>query len=288
MQSVGLSFDLKVRLLNTAKCELDSSWNYCDLTSPFSRIYLISKGEGSIYPNNQKIKLENGFLYLIPAYIPCSYICSDSLTQYYLHFTIEVIDELNIFFISPYHFKAAASEKDVQLFDRLLEINPDAGLRITDPSIYQSKSWVNRTAENNSISKLIETNGVIFQLLSRFMEPKFSKDTISSNRFNETLAFIHNHIDKVISINDLASKVHMSDDHFTRTFKKEIGTSPIDYINQKRIEKAQLLLVVTSMSINEIVLKVGFNSASYFNRIFKSITGLPPLECRKFHQILHS
>jgi len=291
MNVSGISFDLKVKLLNAAKSELDIRWNYYDLTSPFSRIYLITGGEGYIYPNNQKIKLEPGFLYLIPAYIPCSYSCPDSLIQYYLHFTAELADELNIFDIYPFHFKAIATEKEVQAFDRLLEINPETGLRVVDPAVYQAKSWLNKTDENPSVALLIETKGIILQLLSRFLQadkPANTQTINSSSRFKDILLFIRNNIDKNISINELSALTQMSNDHFTRSFKKEIGTTPLEYINQKRIEKAQLLLVVTSLSVNEIHLKTGFNSASYFCRIFKTITGQAPLDYRKFHQQLHS
>lgn len=291
MNAPDISFDLKVKLLNAAKSELDTRWNYHDLTSPFSRIYLITSGEGSIYPNNQKIRLEPGFLYLIPGYVPCSYTCPESLTQYYLHFTAELADQLNIFDIYPFQFKAVASKKDTELFDRLLEINPETGLRVVDPAVYQAKSWLNKTAENSSVALLIETKGIILQLLSRFLHVEKPEDVQKINatsRFKDILSFIRNNIDKNISINELSAKTQMSNDHFTRSFKKEIGTTPLEYINQKRIEKAQLLLVVTSFTVNEILVKTGFNSASYFCRIFKTITGQAPLDYRKFHQQLHS
>ena len=291
MNSPDLSLDLKVKLLNAAKSELDPRWNYFDLTSPFSRIYLITGGEGYIYPNNQKIKLEPGFLYLIPAYIPCSYTCPESLIQYYLHFTAELPDELNIFDIYAFHIKVPAPESVVHLFERLLEINPETGLRVVDPEVYHSKSWVNTTAENPSVALLIETKGIILQLLSRFLSSDAqasSFTTNTSNRFKDILSFIRNNIDKNISMNELSAQTQMSNDHFTRSFKKEVGTAPLEYINQKRIEKAQLLLVVTSLSVNEILGKTGFNSASYFCRIFKTITGQTPLDYRKFHQQLHS
>jgi AraC family transcriptional regulator len=291
MNSSGIPFDLKVKLLNVSKCELDSSWNYLDLVSHFPRIYLIECGEGYIYPNNQKIKLESGFLYIIPSNIPCSYTCPESLTQYYLHFMPELTDHLNIFDIYPYHFKVEACKNDFCLFDRLIEINPEAALRVSDPAVYHIKSWVNNTSKNISISHHVETSGLIMQLFSRFLKndtPGSAFNTRPVSRFREVQTFIRKNIDKNISINELAAMFQVSPDHFTRAFKKETGHKPLEYINQKRIEKAQLLLVVSSLTVNEILVKTGFNSASYFIRIFKSVTGLTPLEYRKFHQKLHA
>ncbi len=291
MNSFGIPIDLKVKLLNVASCELDSSWNYHGLVSHFPRIYLITRGEGYIFPNNQKIRLEPGKLYLIPSQIPCSYACPESLSQYYLHFTVELTEQLNIFDIYPYSFSSFASENDLRLFERLIEINPDSALRVLDPAVYQIKNWVNSPGDNSSISQHIETNGLILQLFSRFLKndtPANSFTTKPGSRFNEILAFIRNNLEKEISINGLASRLKMSPDHFTRLFRKETGAGPVEYIIQKRIEKAQLLLVVTNLSVNEILVKTGFNSASYFIRIFKTINGLTPLEYRKFHHLLHA
>lgn len=291
MNSFGIPFDLKVKLLNVAKCELDTSWNYCDLVSHFPRIYLIESGEGYIYPNNTEIKLEPGFLYLIPSNIPCSYTCPQSLIQYYLHFMPELNDQLNIFDIYPYHFKVEACKNDFRLFDHLIEINPEAALRVSDPSVYQIKNWVNSTSDNSSISQHIETNGIIFQLFSRFLKNDTPANAFNTNpvsRFSEILTYIRNNLDKEISIGMLASKSKLSPDHFTRLFRKETGVGPVEYIIQKRIEKVQLLLVVTNLSVNEILVKTGFNSASYFIRIFKAFNGLTPLEYRKFHHVLHA
>jgi AraC family transcriptional regulator len=280
----NVPFGLNINLLNAAKCQLDESWHYCDIISPFSRIYLITQGTGNIYPNNQKILLEAGYLYLIPAYVNCSYVCSDSLFQYYLHFTQELNDGLNIYDFCPVVHKTEADDSDVQLFERLLKLNPEIGLRIADPALYQQKVWLNKEIKYNSVSQYFESTGIIYQLFSRF----FSSDKTSEqgliethNRFKQILVYIRQNLDKEITVKELACKAYLSSDHFTRTFKKIIGTTPLDYINLKRIEKAQLLLGTTDLSLKEIMEKTGFNSASYFDRIFKSTTGSTPLEYRK-------
>lgn len=288
MSQFNVPLGLHISLLNAAKCQLDSTWHYCDVTSPFSRIYLITQGEGYIYPNNQKTLLEPGYLYIIPSYLTCSYTCSDSLTQYYLHFTQELNDGLNIFDLCPVVYKIKANDTDIILFERLLELNPEIGLRISDPALYQQKSWLNKSVSYSSIAQYLETLGIIYQLFSRFFNSNLLSQYSTTNithRYSQTLAFIQQNLDKEISIKELADKACLSSDHFTRSFKKSVGIAPLDYVNQKRVEKAQLLLATTNLPLKEVLVKTGFNSASYFNRIFRKLTGSTPLGYRKSQHI---
>ena len=57
-------------------------------------------------------------------------------------------------------------------------------------------------------------------------------------------------------------------------------SSTIQYINQKKVEKAQLLLITDNMTVKEIAYSLGFNDHSYFIRFFKKVTGLTPNQYR--------
>lgn len=72
-------------------------------------------------------------------------------------------------------------------------------------------------------------------------------------------------------------------DHFIRLFKKELGTTPLQYINQKKIEKSQLLLITEEIAVKEIAFQLAFEDYSYFNRLFKKITGVTPQEYRRLY-----
>ena len=73
----------------------------------------------------------------------------------------------------------------------------------------------------------------------------------------------------------------ISSDHLAHLFKSATTTSPMRYLNHLRIEKAQELLTVTDLQIQEIAALVGYSDGLYFSRIFKKATGMAPLIYRK-------
>ena len=64
-------------------------------------------------------------------------------------------------------------------------------------------------------------------------------------------------------------------------FQKILHTTPMTYITKYRISTALSLLQNTTLSITEIALSVGFNSSSYFSKIFREYMGSTPLQYRK-------
>ncbi|MNV62409.1 DNA-binding transcriptional regulator AraC [compost metagenome] len=55
-----------------------------------------------------------------------------------------------------------------------------------------------------------------------------------------------------------------------------MNATPVHYINQKKIEKAQLMMLIDEDNIQQLCFKLGFENISYFNRLFKKITGETP------------
>jgi AraC-like DNA-binding protein len=286
MESPDISLNIRFKLLNAAKCQLDSNWNYSNITSPFSRLYLVINGHGCLTINNQKIDLFPGFLYLIPSYVTCSYYCEDYLEKYYLHFTNSFTNGLNIFDISPISVSTPSQQNDYELFDRLLSLYPNIGLNASDPEVYHKKNWVNESPGQNSMSNYLESIGIIYTLFSRFFssgEKNKEKIKYAFGNMKKVLTYIDQNISGKLPIKELADLDCLSADHFTRSFKKIIGHTPNRYINLKRIEKAELLLITTDLSIKEIAEKTGFNSVSFFNRVFKKITGSSPMAYKRIH-----
>lgn len=90
--------------------------------------------------------------------------------------------------------------------------------------------------------------------------------------------YIQTHLSKPLTIEELADMACLSKDHLTRLFKKEMGMPPLHYINQKKVERAQLLLLTEDTPIKTIAYQLGYEDPSYFNRIFRKYTGQTPAE----------
>ncbi|HBF15578.1 MAG TPA: hypothetical protein DDW30_07880 [Clostridiales bacterium] len=100
--------------------------------------------------------------------------------------------------------------------------------------------------------------------------------------------YIHEHYTEPISEGMLAELVHLSVPYMHKRFVKEIGTPPIRYLNQYRIQCAQRLLLEESLTVTKIAEATGFIDPNYFCCVFQRFSGgLSPTEYRKRH-LLHS
>ncbi len=95
------------------------------------------------------------------------------------------------------------------------------------------------------------------------------------------LDFIEKNYSSQFSIEYLADLCHWSPTHFRRVFHDIMGTSPLDFVNNTRINAACNLLRSTEDSILDISESVGFHSVSSFNRYFAKVMQLSPRDYRK-------
>ncbi|QZO00900.1 helix-turn-helix domain-containing protein [Chenggangzhangella methanolivorans] len=86
------------------------------------------------------------------------------------------------------------------------------------------------------------------------------------------------HLDRQISIAELAEVAGMSAGHFHRAFREATGATPLRFIQERRVELAARLLRTGEASVGEVAAKVGFESQSHFARVFRAIAGRRPSE----------
>jgi AraC-like DNA-binding protein len=269
-------------LLNAGFVRLGSEWNYCNVCSSFARIYFIEEGEARIIRDKNVVALRPGYLYLTPPFAVHSNACDDAFSVAYIHM-YERSEGMSIF--EKYTFPAEVRAKtfDGALFRRLLEINPGRELTVPDPSQYDNSSTLFKNIAQNDAATLVakmETRAILLMIFSRFMADLSDKSASIDKRIYKALLHINDNIGKPLPISELADVCCTSEDYFFRLFRKEMNCTPIDYINRKRIEKAQLMLAVDDMPIKEIAWRIGFNNISYFFRLFRKLTGYTPRKIR--------
>jgi len=94
--------------------------------------------------------------------------------------------------------------------------------------------------------------------------------------------YIHENYDKKTNVNEIAEMVSLSTPAFCRYFKKQTNMTFTDFVNNYRINQAKLLLLQNSC-VTEVCFQVGFESLSYFNKLFKKYIGKTPSAFKKMH-----
>ena len=95
------------------------------------------------------------------------------------------------------------------------------------------------------------------------------------------LTYIKDNYQEKIYISHLAEQVSLNEQYFSRLFKKVIGHSPMEYINEYRVKQARRLLEKTDLLVTEICLECGYSNLGNFLREFRKYTGTTPLQYRK-------
>ena len=90
--------------------------------------------------------------------------------------------------------------------------------------------------------------------------------------------YIHENMDKKITIANICDALRCSKTSLLTSFKKRYGTTVNAYITEKRLEIAAKMLTGTKSSIGEVAVKSGFSDQSYFSKVFSAKYGIPPSE----------
>jgi len=96
----------------------------------------------------------------------------------------------------------------------------------------------------------------------------------------QVIDYIHTHLNRDLSLAELAGVVNISPTYFASLFKKVMGISPHQYVIQQRVEQAKVMLMKTDLAIADIALQVGFSSQSHLTQQFKRLTGMTPKQVR--------
>ena len=109
---------------------------------------------------------------------------------------------------------------------------------------------------------------------------QLSQQMAESRPIRELQTWIGEHLDADLSVAALAGRVHLSERQFARVFRREVGTTPADYVERLRVERARSVLETDPAPLEAVARRCGFAGAELMRRAFQRRLGTSPREYR--------
>lgn len=213
--------------------------------------------------------LGTGNLVILPAGAPTSWHLEQEGEVRHLHL-----------YLSPSLIQKIAASAD---------INPDSveiidALGVSDPQVETiALSLLSELRSDGLAGKLyVESLATILGIhllrhYSSVKQPAPSRSFgLPRTTLRKVITYVEEHLAEDLSLSDIAAVVHLSPYHFARLFKESVGFPPHQYVIQRRVERAKLLLSTTNWSLTAIAHTVGFAHESHLAQHFKRLTGITP------------
>lgn len=231
-------------------------------------IIYLEYGTINIYCNEQEYPLEPGNFYIV--------------NSNELHQILGVTPSLHHAII--FHSKLL----DFNFFDKAEE-------QIIKPITSGNAKFISKVYDDHDyhsiIRQLIDTNSddylaikiAIYSLINMFYQNnliEIDKEPDKHEDLKKVIMFIQNNFDKSLTLEMIAKQIMISPNHLCKYFKKKMGITVFQYINQYRINQSIYYLLHSQLTIIDIAMNCGFDNISYYIRTFKKITGLTPKQYR--------
>lgn len=235
-------------------------------------IFYIIKGEREYFINDEFFKLSEGDLAIIPqnalhrtdGKTASRYLIYFSYEYLSKYFSDELISSLAIH--TPFIFR------------------PDENQRESFSLLFNAMfSEYTKIPKDHSPESSARLAGYLIQLLSMItnFQNTYIPEKYADIRIEGIIKYINENYGSISTIEEIADNFYMSKYHLCRLFNKNLGVGLINYLNTIKIRKACEMLEKENASITEIATLCGFNSSSYFCKVFKSEKGVSPTIYKK-------
>lgn len=122
----------------------------------------------------------------------------------------------------------------------------------------------------------------LFQHLHNVMKLYHNKLAEGGNtHIHKAITYIEEQIGHDLGLQQVAQYVHLHPNHLSDLFKKETGMKFVDYVTQKKMQRAMDILSQSPVKISEVAAMVGYEDVKYFGQMFKKHTGMTPSQYRE-------
>lgn len=224
------------------------------------------EGRGKVKLRKTEYKIEAGDFIIIPIKTAHTYAADEK-------------DPWTIFWI---HFKGTVSNQIVSNLEKKIELK--GFILNNEKSIELFNEIYTQLERGYSSDNLMYANMCLWHFFTTFLfNDKYdtSGKLINKDSIDLAIDYLSNHINEVLSLEEMAKEVNLSSSHFSYLFKKKTGFSPIEYFNHLKVQKACQYLLFTKLRIKEISQELGIEDPYYFSRMFTKVMGMAPNDYRE-------
>lgn len=132
----------------------------------------------------------------------------------------------------------------------------------------------------------LKLSGYVYQLLytMAYSANIYVPHAYSDERITRIIQYINENFNRITDIDQIAEHFFISKYHLCRFFRKNLGIPLVAYLNTIKITQACTMMKQGCSNMTQIAMECGFNSSSYFCKVFKKERGISPTEYRKKHR----
>ena len=240
----------------------------------------IARGKGTHTVNGVIKEMAEGTLYLVTPRDIHRIEVEEEMLIYSFFFDADLIPREISSLLS-----ACQSFIGVRCTDKMKECAEYLSRHITDAfSKISSMGFYGEEVRKSDIGGLFLCSGALLDILinnGAFEAPSEKESRSLAISMQNALRYINKNFRAPLSLGSVADEVGYSKSHFSRVFAKYVGCNFIDYVKEKRLKSAALLLRTTEMNASDIAFSCGYGSVSQFIRDFKAFYSESPGDYRK-------
>ena len=242
---------------------------------PTWELYYLIKGEREYFIEDEFFKLTDGDMVLVPK-SALHRTAGKGATRYLIYFSDKFLQKYfmpmalqPLFSRRPFVFRADEGERE--------RINAVFNALLTE----YSRAEREQTGHDEGLYA-----GYLYQLLFTMVHASntYVPHEYADGRIAQIIKYINENYSQIRDIEEISAHFFVSKYHLCRIFNKNLGIPLITYLNTIKIREACAMIKEGKLNLTEIAMQCGFNSSSYFCKVFKAEKGISPTEYKKRHK----